>query len=159
MRKHPNSFAAAAIRRLGAGEGSPDENLSLTNGKKYGILFPNSKRNRCNDREKILSGRFREPPVAARRRGGEGCHWPSSSFAETAARFRRRRVSSPLPRRRDSSGAPDRCRKRAYGMSIRVVPRKLSFRLFSRRRRGLFCCVKANRISQIDVKEREPIWE
>ena len=39
--------------------------------------------NRCNDREKVPFGRFREPPDAVRRCEGWGCHWPWSIPVET----------------------------------------------------------------------------
>ena len=66
------------------------------------MAYGNSKKSRYDDREKVSPGRFRELPAAARQCRAERCHWPSSISAETAT-FRRERVSSPLPERRDSS--------------------------------------------------------
>ena len=90
------------------------QKIFLTNRRRSCILNLNSKTNRYDDREKVPSGRSRELPGGARQCRAGGCHWPLSISAETAL-FRRKRVSSPLPERRDSSGqAPGRCRKWAW---------------------------------------------
>ena len=78
----------------------------LTNFRRSCIVSPNSKSSKYNDREKVPPRRFRELPAAARQCKPAGRHWPSSICAESPPGFRRKRVSSPLPKRRDSSGMP-----------------------------------------------------
>lgn len=118
-----------------AGTGGEGAKISIDKPPEILYLKAQQKTRKRDDREKILFVCFREPPDAARRCGGEECHWSSSGSAETGSRFRRGRNSSPLPKRRDSSGEPDRCRKRAV-LPMRVVPRKLSFRLFTEETRA-----------------------
>ena len=76
----------------------------------------------------------------AARRGGR--HWPSSISAETGLRFRRERVSSPLPERRDSRGGAVPIPGAGSFLPMRVVPRKFGLSsLQVRRDGGFFCCL------------------
>lgn len=117
------------------------KNFLLTRRAGSCILRYNSKLNRYDDREKVLPGRFRELPAAARQCEEDGRHWPSSISAETAGLG-----GNGFPHRYQRGGiraaVPCRCRERAYVMPMRVVPRK--FRLSSLlkwRGRRLFCCL------------------
>ena len=133
----PRRFRSAGPPSVFAGKNSKK---GLTKREKAHILNSNSKANRYDDREKVQSQRFRELPGAVRQHEAAGRHWPSSISAEAAARLRRKRDSSPLPERRDSSGRPDRCRKRAFFMPMRVVPRKFRLSSLLKRDEGFFCC-------------------
>ena len=100
------AFLAKMTKNFAAAGG---EGAKISIDKPPEILYLKAQRNMCkrDDREKVLSTRFREPPDAARRRGGTERHWPSSGSAETGSSgLGGDGVPLRYPKRRDSSGAP-----------------------------------------------------